>query len=120
MQGGLAERSRCPGGAHVGGRRCLREAKGRPGFGTAEEPGLQQPNKVQIWTLKRLGDKTGGKVEKGFRDSSSAEPRKVGNGKKPKQIQHRGKKTGRCLRLSGRNTEMNIRHHPCYPLGDGQ
>ena len=69
----------------MGGRRGLRKAKGRPGFITAKEPGLQQPDKVQIWTLKRLGDKDRGKVEKGFRDSGSKEPRKVRNDTKPKK-----------------------------------
>lgn len=52
----LAERSSCLDGANAGGR-CLRKAKGRPGFITAKEPGLQQPNKAKIWTLRRLRER---------------------------------------------------------------
>lgn len=49
---------------------------------------LRQPQKVQIWIFKRAWDKEGrGKVEKGFRDSSATEPRKVGNDTKPKKTQ---------------------------------
>ena len=49
----LAERSSCLDGVSVGRRRHLRTAKGRPGFITAKEPGLQQPTKCQIWNHKR-------------------------------------------------------------------
>lgn len=36
---------------------------------------------------------------------------------KKKLNQERKKK--QFVRPDGRNTEMNVRHHPCYPLGDG-
>lgn len=49
MQVELAKRSSCLDGANVGERR---KAKRRPGFITAKEPGLRQPQKVQIWILK--------------------------------------------------------------------
>lgn len=42
------------------------------------------------------------------------ESRKGGNGTKQRKTEK--ERRGRSVRLNGRNTEMNIRHRPCYPL----
>lgn len=45
------------------------------------------------------------------------ESRKWGNGTKQRKTEK--ERRGRSVRLNGRNTEMNIRHRPCYPLLGG-
>lgn len=100
----------------MGGRKHLRKAKGRPGFITAKEPGLQQPTKCQIWNRKRSQGQ--GRLRKGGKGLQGQQSNKSqgrgGNGTKQRKTEK--ERRGRSVRLNGRNTEMNIRHRPCYPL----
>lgn len=84
MKEEVAERPGCPDGANVERRRCLRNVNGRPGLITSKGQAFSSPTRSRSGLSRGLRDKGDrGKVEKGFTDSSSTEPRKMGDDTKP-------------------------------------